>query len=188
MNNGNRVCTCLYDSVPCRNVVLVSGALSKPSHSVRASTLSHSVYLRLSPNPDWMAKAKRVTIQKIVIGIEEHITFNHEGDEPSTKVNKIAKQVQAVGQKLPEAGYNTNLGLIFPAKDTRDSDGIIPRGKPAFPMYAVTSFTTTGSLYKIEFYLTVKVALFILVILRSPLHSKLWVITFSDYVDTFRCI
>ncbi|KAI9859524.1 MAG: hypothetical protein M1813_006666 [Trichoglossum hirsutum] len=118
-----------------------------------------SVYIRLSPNPDWLVKAKRVTIQKIVIGIEEHITFNHEGDEPSTKINKIAKQVQVVGQKLPEAGYNTNLGLIFPTKDTRDSDGIIPRGKPAFPMYAVTSFTTTGSLYKIAFYLTVKVHL-----------------------------
>jgi len=46
---------------------------------------------------------------------------------------------------------------VFPAKDVRDSDGIIPRGKQAFPMYSVSGFTTTGSLYKIEYFLTVKV-------------------------------
>jgi hypothetical protein len=55
-------------------------------------------------------------------------------------------------------GYFTNLGLVFPAKDLRDSDGIIPRGKKEFPMYAVSGFTTTGTLYKIEYYLTVKVS------------------------------
>ncbi|KAI9672045.1 MAG: hypothetical protein M1829_004589 [Trizodia sp. TS-e1964] len=118
-----------------------------------------SVYIKLSPNPDWLSKAKRVTIQKITIGIEEEITYNHEGDEPSKKVNRIAKQSQAVGLKMPEEGYFTNLGLVFPAKDTRDSDGIIPRAKPAFPTYCVNSFTTTGSLYKIEYFLTVKASL-----------------------------
>ena len=116
-----------------------------------------SVYIKLSPNPDWLSKAKRVTIQKITIAIEEEITYNHEGDEPSKKVNKLAKQTQAVGIKMPEAGYLTNLGLIYPAKDLRDNDGIIPRGKPAFPMYSVSGFTTTGSLYKIEYFLSVKV-------------------------------
>lgn len=116
-----------------------------------------SVYIKLSPNPDWLNKAKRVTIQKITIGIEEEIIYNHEGDEPTRKVKTLAKQTQAVGVKLPEAGYFTNLGLVFPAKDMRDSDGVIPRGKPAFPMYAVSGFTTAASLYKIEYYLTVKV-------------------------------
>jgi hypothetical protein len=58
---------------------------------------------------------------------------------------------------MPEAGYFTNLGLVFPAKDMRDADGILPRGKSAFPMYAVSGFTTTGSLYKIDYFLTVKV-------------------------------
>lgn len=118
-----------------------------------------SVYIKLSPNPDWLSKAKRVTIQKITIGIEEEITYNHEGDEPQKKVKTLAKQTQTVGVKMPEAGYFTNLGLVFPAKDVRDSDGIIPRGKQAFPMYSVSSFTTTGSLYKIEFFLTVKVCI-----------------------------
>lgn len=116
-----------------------------------------SVYIKLSPNPDWMNKAKRVTIQKITIGIDEEIIYNHEGDEPQRKVKTLAKQTQSVNVRLPEAGYFTNLGLVFPAKDTRDSEGIIPRGKQAFPMYAVSGFTTTGSLYKIEYYLTVKV-------------------------------
>lgn len=118
-----------------------------------------SVYIKLSPNPDWLNKAKRVTIQKITIGIEEEITYNHEGDEPQKKVKILAKQTQSVGVKMPEAGYFTNLGLVFPAKDLRDSDGIIPRGKQAFPMHSVSAFTTTGSLYKIEYYLTVKVRL-----------------------------
>lgn len=116
-----------------------------------------SVYIKLSPNPDWLSKAKRVTIQKITIAIEEEITYNPEGDEPTKKINRLAKQAQAVGIKLPEAGYLTNLGLVFPAKDLRDAEGVIPRGKPAFPMYPVAGFTTTGSLYKIEFFLTIKV-------------------------------
>lgn len=116
-----------------------------------------SVYIKLSPNPDWMSKAKKVTIQKITIAIEEEITYNHEGDEPTKKVNRLAKHTQVVQVKMPEAGYFTNLGLVFPSKDSRDPEGIVRRGKPAFPMYAVSSFTTTGTLYKIEFFLIVKV-------------------------------
>ncbi|KAI9732327.1 MAG: hypothetical protein M1834_001534 [Cirrosporium novae-zelandiae] len=130
-----------------------------------------SVYIKLSPNPDWLNKAKRVTIQKITIGIDEEIIYNHEGDEPQRKVKTLAKQVQTVGVKMPEAGYFTNCGLVFPSKDLRDSDGIIPRGKPAFPMYSVSGFTTTGSLYKIEYYLTVKAHLTSAkdILLRQPI-------------------
>jgi Arrestin (or S-antigen), C-terminal domain len=117
-----------------------------------------SVYIKLSPNPDWLNKAKKVTIQKITLGIEEEITYNPEGDEPTKKVNRIAKHTHPVNQKMPEAGYFTNLGLVFPSKDMRDPEGIIRRGKPAFPMYSVNSFTTTGTLYKIDFYLIVKVS------------------------------
>jgi hypothetical protein len=119
-----------------------------------------SVYIKLSPNPDWMNKAKRVTIQKVTISIEEEITYNHEGDEPTKKINRLAKQTQTVGVKMPEAGYFTNLGLVFPAKDLRDADGILPRGKAAFPTYSISGFTTTGSLYKIEYFLVVKVSHF----------------------------
>ncbi|RKU40776.1 hypothetical protein DL546_003577 [Coniochaeta pulveracea] len=115
-----------------------------------------TVYLKLAPNPDWLNKAKRVTIQKITLSIEEEITYNPEGDEPTKKVNKIAKHTQQVGAKLPEAGFVTNMGLVFPARDLRDAEGVVKRGKPAFPMYEVTSFTTTSTLYKIEFFLSVK--------------------------------
>lgn len=116
-----------------------------------------SVYIKLSPNPDWMSKAKRVTIQSITVGIDEEITYNHEGDEPTRKVKVLAKHQQSVGVRMPEAGYFTNLGLVFPAKELRDSDGILPRGKKEFPMYSLSGFTTTGTLYKIDYYLTVKV-------------------------------
>jgi hypothetical protein len=116
-----------------------------------------TVYIKLAPNPDWLTKARKVTIQKITLSIEEEITYNPEGDEPTKKINKIQKQQQVVNTKLPEAGYVTNMGLVFPARDLRDTDGIIRRGKPGFPMYEVTSFTTTSTLYKIEFFLTVKV-------------------------------
>ncbi|KAL2011031.1 hypothetical protein VTN00DRAFT_3749 [Thermoascus crustaceus] len=115
-----------------------------------------SVYVKLTPNPDWLSKAKKVTINKITIGIDEEIIYNHEGDEPQRKVKTLTKRTETVGVKLPEQGYLTNLGLVFPAKDMRDGDGILPRGKAAFPMYAVSGFTTTASLYKIEYYLTVK--------------------------------
>ncbi len=117
-----------------------------------------SVYIKLSPNPDWLNRAKKVTIQKITIGIDEEIIFNHEGDEPTRKVKTLAKTTQAVGVKMPEAGYFTNLGLVFPANSLTDSSGILPRARAPFPMYAVNGFTTTGTLYKIEYYLTVKVS------------------------------
>lgn len=115
-----------------------------------------TVYIKLAPNPDWLNKARRVTIQKITLSIEEEITYNPEGDEPTKKVNKIAKHTQQVGTKMPEAGYVTNLGLVLPSRDLRDPDGIVKRGKPGFPQYEVTSFTTTSTLYKIEFYLSIK--------------------------------
>ena len=115
-----------------------------------------SVYIKLSPNPDWMNKARKVTIQKITLAVDEEIIFNHQGDEPTRKSKTLARQTQTVGVKMPEAGYFTNLGLVFPAKDLRDSDGILQRPQKAFPLYAVNGFTTTGSLYKIEYYLTVK--------------------------------
>ena len=116
-----------------------------------------SVYVKLSPNPDWLNKARKVTIQKIAIGIEEEITYNHEGDEPTKKTKQLAKQVQNVGVKMPESGYFTNLGLVFPSKDLRDNDGVLPRRKQAFMAYGVSGFTTTASLYKVEYFLTVKV-------------------------------
>lgn len=118
-----------------------------------------SVYVKLSPNPNWMSKARKVTINKITIAIDEEIIYNHEGDEPQRKVKTLTKRTETVGVKLPESGYLTNLGLVFPAKDLRDSDGILPRNKAAFPMYTVSGFTTTASLYKIEYYLTVKVSI-----------------------------
>ncbi|KFZ03306.1 hypothetical protein V501_09392 [Pseudogymnoascus sp. VKM F-4519 (FW-2642)] len=115
-----------------------------------------SVYIKLSPNLDHMKKATKVMIQKITMAIEEEITFNHEGDEPTKKVNRIAKQTTPIGVRMPGTGYTTNLGLVFPSKENRDAEGIIRRGKPHFPMYGVNSFTTTGSLYKIEFFLIIK--------------------------------
>lgn len=116
-----------------------------------------SVYVKLSPNESWMSKARRVTISKITIGIDEEIIFNHEGDEPQRKVKVLAKKTETIGVKLPQSGYLTNLGLVFPAKDLRDAEGILPRNRAAFPMYGVSGFTTTASLYKIEYYLTVRV-------------------------------
>ncbi|PKY03370.1 hypothetical protein P168DRAFT_311763 [Aspergillus campestris IBT 28561] len=130
-----------------------------------------SVYVKLSPNPEWMAKARKVTISKITIGIDEEIIYNHEGDEPQRKAKTLTKRTEAIGVKMPPTGYLTNLGLVFPAKDMRDSEGILPRGKAAFPTYALSGFTTTASLYKIEYYLTVKAHLTSArdIIIRQPI-------------------
>ncbi|PGH03468.1 hypothetical protein GX51_04042 [Blastomyces parvus] len=130
-----------------------------------------SVSIKLSPNPDWMNKARRVTIHKISISVDEEIIYNHEGDEPQRKSKSLTKRIESVNMKLPEAGYITNLGLIFPSRDLRDAEGILPRGKPAFPMYAVNGFTTTATLYKIEYYLTVKAHLTSArdIVLRQPI-------------------
>ncbi|KAI5795605.1 hypothetical protein EDC01DRAFT_58871 [Geopyxis carbonaria] len=114
------------------------------------------ISVRLSPNPDWMSKARKVTISKIVTCIEEQITYNPEGDEPSIKVNKLVSQKEAVSQKLSEKGYMKTIKLKFPAKELRDSDGFLPRGKPAFPLHAIAGFTTSASLYKIEYFISIK--------------------------------
>jgi len=116
-----------------------------------------SVFIRIVPNQDWLAKARKVTIQKLTVGVEEEILYNHEGDEPSRKSKTVARQSQAIGVKVPEAGYSTNMVLVFPEKDMRDSEGILPRGKQGLPMYSVSGFTTKGTLYKIDYVLTVKV-------------------------------
>lgn len=117
-----------------------------------------SVYIKLSPNPDWLSKARKVTIKKIEIGIDEEVIYNHEGDEPQRKAKTLVRKIETVGVKMPEGGYFTNLGLVFPATDLRDADGVMPRGRPAFPTYAVPGFTTTAGLYKVEYYLTIKVS------------------------------
>jgi len=117
------------------------------------------VRVRLTPNPDWLSKAKKVSIQRIVVVIEEQITYNPEGDEPTTKVNKLISKKEVVGQKLPLDGYQSDITIRFPAKELRDSDGFLPPPKPAFPMHPIVGFTTTATLYKIDYFLSVKVGI-----------------------------
>ncbi|GAM90092.1 hypothetical protein ANO11243_081320 [Dothideomycetidae sp. 11243] len=130
-----------------------------------------SVYIKLTPNPDWLHKAKRVTVQKIIVGIDEEVIYNHEGDEPQKRTKNLVKRTQIIGARLPEAGYFTNVGLVFPSKELRDSEGVLPRGKREFPMYGISGFTTTGTLYKVEYYLTVKAQLSSAkdILLRQPI-------------------
>ncbi|KAI1496183.1 arrestin domain-containing protein [Biscogniauxia marginata] len=137
---------------------IVSLGISLPRWSY-GPTDPITVYIKLAPNPDWLAKARKVTIQKITLTIEEEITYNPEGDEPTKKINRLQKRVQNVGSKLPESGWVTNMGVVFPHKDLRDPQGIIRRGDPSFPNYEVTSFTTASTLYKIEFFLGIKASL-----------------------------
>jgi len=115
------------------------------------------IFVRLTPNPDWMSKARKVSISRIVATIEEQITYNPEGDEPTTKTNKLISKKEVVGMRLPEKGYMSTINLRFPAKELRDSDGFLPRVKSAFPLHAISGFTTTASLYKIEYFVCVKV-------------------------------
>jgi Arrestin (or S-antigen), C-terminal domain len=116
-----------------------------------------TVYVKISPNPDWMNKARKVTIKRIEVGVDEEVIYNHEGDEPQRKTKTLIKKVENVGVKMAEAGFFTNVGLMFPAHDVRDEMGILPRARTAFPTYSVTGFTTTSILYKVEYYLTIKV-------------------------------
>lgn len=116
-----------------------------------------SVFIGLVPNSLALDKAKRVTVQKLTLTVEEEIVYNHEGDEPMHKTRVRATTAQSVNKRLPEAGYFTNLLVVFPHNDLR-TDGIIPRGKKEFPLYMAHSFTTTGTLYKIEYYIVIKVS------------------------------
>lgn len=137
---------------------IVSLGMSLPRWSYGPSD-PITVYVKLAPNPDWMSKARKVTVDKLTVTIEEEITFNPEGDEPTKKVNRLDKRVHVVKTKLSETGFTTNMALVFPSKSIRDADGIIRREKPGFPLYEVSSFTTTSTLYRIEFFLCIKVRL-----------------------------
>jgi hypothetical protein len=115
------------------------------------------VAVRLIPNPDWMSKARKVSISKIVVVIEEQITYNPEGDEPTTRINKLITRKEVVGRKLPADGFTSDITMRFPGKELRDSDGFLPPPKSAFPMHPIVGFTTTATLYKIDYFLSVKV-------------------------------
>ena len=110
--------------------------------------------MTVAPNPDWLQKARKVSISKIVA-----VTFayNPEGDEPITRINKLITKKEVVGQKLPLGGLKPVMGMTYPAKELRDSDGLLPPPKPAFPMHPIAGFTTAATLYKIDYFLTVKV-------------------------------
>lgn len=118
-----------------------------------------NVFVKLSPNPDWAARARKVAVKTLTIAIEEVVTYNHEGDEPQRKAKTIAKQTQAVNGKLPDQGLLTSMGLVFPSRDLRNDEGIIPAAKLPMPMYEVAGFTTVSRLYRIEYFLTVKAVL-----------------------------
>lgn len=115
------------------------------------------VEIKLIPNPDWPSKTKRVGIQKLTTSIIEQITYNHEGDEPVTKPKTILVKKEAISQPLLPEGFTRNVRMYMPSKDLLDSDGCLPPPKPHFSHTAVAGFTTTAGLYKIEYYLTVKV-------------------------------
>ena len=136
------------------HVVTMSTSLSRWSFGPNDPI---EMVVRLKPNPDWRSKAKRVTVSRLVATIEEQITYNPEGDEPTTKIKQILTKKEVISLKLAETGFEKTLNLNFPAKELRDSDGFLPRGKPAFPLHAISGFTTTATLFKIEYFISVKV-------------------------------
>lgn len=117
------------------------------------------VVVRLTPNPDWMSKAKKVTIKALAVSIEEQVTYNPEGDEPTIKTHKLHQKKVAIGEKLPEVGWMQTLTMTFPARDLKDADGHIPRQDPRFPLCAVSGFTTNATLYRMDYFICVKVDL-----------------------------
>ena len=143
-----------YKTAMSDNIVTLGMSLPRWSYGPKDPI---TVYVRLAPNPDWMSKARKVTVDKLTITIEEEITFNPEGDEPTKKVNRLDKRVTNVKAKLSEAGYTTNMALVFPHRSIHDAEGIMRREKAGFPLYEVSSFTTTSTLYRIEFFLCIKV-------------------------------
>lgn len=116
------------------------------------------VYINIRPCIEHLGRMRRVVVQKISTSIEETITFNPEGDEPSTRVKVFGKKTTLIGHKMTDVGYMTNVGCHYPTNmdDMAEKKGILKPRNPEFPMHEVNSFTATGTLYKIEFYLNVK--------------------------------
>jgi len=112
-------------------------------------------YIKVSPNPDW-TKAKKVKLQRITMQIIELITFNHEGDEPVERRRRLCKTAKQLDLKLPENGYLCELTLDFPSLDLRDKDGVISKERQEIPLISRNGFSTTASLYKIEYLLVIK--------------------------------
>lgn len=118
-----------------------------------------TVYVNIRPVAEYLSRMRKVVVQKIVTNIEEVITFNPESDESTTRVKALCKKTTTYGQKIPEAGLLTNVGCEYPSNLSirTDKNGIWKPREAALPMHEVDSFTATGTLYKIEFYLSLKV-------------------------------
>ncbi|TGZ79280.1 arrestin domain-containing protein [Ascodesmis nigricans] len=118
------------------------------------------VEVKLIPNPDWPSKTKKVNIQKISISIVETITYHH-GDGEIAKSRNLPGGIrkEAISQSLSPEGFSRSWRLFMPTKDVKDSDGCLPPTKPHFPFTEVSGFSTKAKLFKVEYFVVVKVSL-----------------------------
>lgn len=130
----------------------IPGSSFGPTDSINA-------FIRVSPNPDWLSKSKKVKLQRVTMQVVEVITFNQDSEESIEKQRQVCKTSQQFDSKLGELGCTCDLSLEFPAVDLSDKEGIVGKERLEIPLVSRNGGTTTASLYKIEYYLVVKARL-----------------------------
>lgn len=115
-----------------------------------------TAFIKIFPNPDWLARSRKVKLQRITMQVVEETVFNHEGDEPVERRRRLCKAVNQLDIKLPEKGYQCEMSIDFPALDLRDKDGLVYKERQDVPLSSRNGFTTSAALYRLNYYLLLK--------------------------------
>lgn len=116
----------------------------------------------LTGNPDWVAKVKKVRAEKLVLTIEQVVTYrlspNGGGGAESTqtRTKKVAEnRIDFGGLKLIEKPLTQRIAAPFPAPDLqRDKAGLVSTSDTLAP--GSVSFSTVCKLYSVEFRVSVR--------------------------------
>lgn len=123
-------------------------------------TDSIMAYIKMIPNPDWPSKSKKVKLSKVTMQVVEVITFNHNGEEPVIRRKKLAKtSTDLLDLRLADEWFNSELTLDFPLADLQEKEGLIPKERQEIPISSKNGFTTTSSLYKVDYVIIIKARL-----------------------------
>lgn len=114
------------------------------------------VLVTLSGNPDWQSKVKKVRVDKIVVAIEQIVTYRVENSfEPFVKTKRVAETISNIGGiKIFEKPFSHQLAVTFPTKDQRDKSGFLDKQATILPSTAL--FTTKCALYSIDFQVSIR--------------------------------
>lgn len=115
-----------------------------------------SCHATLTGNPDWEARVKKVRAEKLIMWIEQIVTYRLQQDVPcQSRTKKIAEtKWDFGGMKLIDKPLTQRLTLPFPSPDLRDKSGLVKTSDSLSTTGGY--FTTQCKLYSVEYQVIIK--------------------------------